>query len=146
MLKEFKLEQYHDLLLRKEKYIFDPIRKKWLVETKEELVRQLMLAYLTQILKYGSGRIAVEKKVLLGKSMKRFDILIYDEHLNPYMLIECKSYEIKIKQDAIYQASRYNIALKAPYICITNGSEGIAAKVDFHSMKIEYLEELPGPY
>lgn len=94
-------------------------------------------------LNYGSGRIAVEKKIKYGSESKRFDIVIYDADMNPFILVECKSHDIKLNQNSLFQASRYNIALKAPYICVSNGLNSFVARIDFHSMKIEKMEELP---
>ncbi len=137
------LEQYFSKLRRIENKIFDPIRKKWLLETKEEIVRQLMIHYLTDELKYGKGRLAIEKSIILGKERKRFDILLYDSHANPFILVECKSYDIEIKSSAIYQIARYNLSLKAPYLCITNGRSSLCATIDFNSQKIEPIAALP---
>ncbi|NOT35814.1 MAG: type I restriction enzyme HsdR N-terminal domain-containing protein [Saprospiraceae bacterium] len=137
------LEKYFTFLKRNEGKIFDPIRKKWFIETKEEIVRQLMLHYLIYELKYGSGRIAVEKRIKLGNTIKRFDIVIYDLHIQPMILIECKSYTLDIKESAIYQIARYNITLKAPYLCITNGLIQNCAYINFTDMKIEKIDSLP---
>ncbi len=130
-------------LNRQEGLIFDFIRKKWLSETKEEIVRQLVLIHLTGTLGYGSGRIAVEKQIIVSGRRKRFDVVIYDELANPFILIECKSFDIKLDQKNFYQVSRYNLALMAPYLCITNGLQSIVARIDFNKMKIDYQEDLP---
>lgn len=137
------LDSYFSSLQRSNKKIFDPIRKKWLVETKEEIVRQLMIQYLINELNYGTGRLAIEKSLIFGKERKRFDILLYDSQANPFILIECKSYDIEIKPSAMYQIARYNLILKAPYLCVTNGRTSICATIDFHSQKIETIQSLP---
>lgn len=137
------LEIFFPSLKRSEQKIFDPIRKKWLVETKEEIVRQLMICYLTQDLQYGKGRIAVEKKIRCGKTFKRFDIVIYDKKLHPYILVECKSYALELKENVAFQISRYNISLKAPYLCVTNGIDMHCAFVDFNDLTITLLPKLP---
>lgn len=138
-----KLEHYFNSLQRVEGKIFDPIRKKWLFETKEEIVRQLVIQYLINELKYGKGRIAIEKTILLRKQTKRFDIVIYDQFIKPYILIECKSYEKNITNEAMHQIARYNLALNAPYLCVTNGIQALKAKVSFLENSVDIIDSLP---
>lgn len=134
---------YKDLVLRKEDKIFDPIRKKWLVCTNEEFVRQLVILDLIHRLHYGPGRIAVEKKLEVSGQLMRFDIVVFDPYARPYILIECKSFEVKLRDSAIYQAARYNLSLKAPFVCITNGLSGQMAQVDFKENSVFLIDDLP---
>src|SRR5689334_8668153 len=77
-------------------FVFDPVRRKWLVLTPEEQVRQYLLAHLTGTMQYPQSLIAVEKKIMVGAMHKRFDIVVYDRTHNPWMLVECKAPEIPI--------------------------------------------------
>ena len=70
-------------------YVFDSIRKKWVVLTPEEHVRQYMVQYILDRLEYPRGLVAIEKKIFVGKVTRRFDIAIYDNNHKPWMLIEC---------------------------------------------------------
>jgi hypothetical protein len=103
-------------------FIWDEIRKQWIVLTPEEWVRQNFLQYLTRVKKYPSSLIAVEKEIQLGEMTKRFDIVVYDRNTIPWMIIECKEMEVILTEPVLNQALRYNIALNVPYIVITNGS------------------------
>ena len=104
-------------------HIFDPFRKKWVVLTPEEWVRQNFLQYLHQGLKYPKSLIAVEKGLQLGELKKRFDILVYNKEQKPIILVECKSSNIKLTVDTIQQALNYNITIPVEFIVITNGLE-----------------------
>lgn len=125
------------------KYIWDPIRKKYLVPQPEELVRQLLILYLTQKLDYPISRIQVEKSLSVLGQYKRYDIIVYDHKIEPYLLIECKSHKEPINQSVLDQAARYNITLKAPYLLVTNGVRSYCCSIDTTTQKIDFLEAIP---
>jgi hypothetical protein len=91
-------------------FIFDTLRKQWLVLTDEEWIRQNFIQYLVQILHYPAAYIAVEKEIMLGELKKRFDILIYDHQHKPWMMIECKGPTIELDESVLQQVLRYNIS------------------------------------
>ncbi len=101
--------------------IFDAIRKKWLVLTPEEWVRQHVLNYLISVKKFPASIIAIEKELVLNDVKKRFDILVYSKQLEPILIIECKAPYIELDNEVIGQVQRYNLTLKAKYLMITNG-------------------------
>jgi hypothetical protein len=82
-------------------FIFDGLRKKWLLLTPEEWVRQNFIQYLVQVMNYPSGLIAIEKEVMLGELKKRFDLLVYNNEHQPWMLIECKSLEVILAEESL---------------------------------------------
>ena len=102
--------------------IFCIIRKKWMVLTPEEWVRQNLLMFLIEVMRYPASLMAVEKQLLLGDLKKRFDLVIYKNDL-PFMLIECKEMNVPISQKTLDQLLRYNINLQAAYFIITNGTD-----------------------
>ena len=103
-------------------FIFDALRKKWLLLTPEEWVRQNFVQYLIKIKNYPSALIALEKEIWLGELKKRFDVLVYNKDHKPWMMIECKGGEIKLNDAVLQQALRYNISVPVEFIVITNGS------------------------
>ena len=103
-------------------YIFDEVRKRWVILTPEEWVRQQFLRYLTGVMNYPIALIAVERAFDLGDLKKRFDIMVYDRNSRPWMLIECKEMRIALDKKVLDQVLRYHIILRVPYIVITNGS------------------------
>lgn len=101
--------------------ILDLVRRKWVVLTPEEWVRQNILCYLLQVLKYPAKLIAVEKKVMVENLSQRCDILVYKDN-NPWMIIECKAMTTTLTTAVLHQALRYNIGMPAAYIIVTNGN------------------------
>lgn len=129
--------------IKKEKdkpYIFDAIRKIWLLLTEEEWVRQNFVNYLTLQLQYPATVIAIEKEIALNDLKKRFDILVYDENHNPWMLIECKEPKVKLSEDVLQQVLRYTISVPVKYIVITNGNSTVLWKKE---TQLQLLHQMP---
>jgi hypothetical protein len=83
-------------IIDNKKLIFDPIRKKYIVLTPEEQVRQNILAYLVEHKNYPINNIAVEKQIKVSGKNRRFDIVIYDKEFVPIVLIECKQPDVQL--------------------------------------------------
>lgn len=103
------------------KLIFDALRKRWVVLTPEEWVRQNFLQYLVQVMQYPAVMIAIEKELMLGDLKKRFDVLVYDSNHRPWMMVECKAQEVVLNDVVLQQLLRYNITIPVPHLVITNG-------------------------
>lgn len=108
------------------KYVFDRIRKTWLLLTAEEWVRQNFVHYLVSGLRYPSALIALEKTLLLNDLKKRFDILVYDSHHQPWMMVECKAPDVPLSEPVLQQLLRYHISIPVPLLVITNGTQTMA--------------------
>ena len=115
-------------------FIFDEVRKRWVMLTPEEWVRQNFLQYLIQVKKYPASLIAVEKVIKLGELKKRFDIVVYDVLTKPWMIIECKEMNVTLDKSVLDQVLRYNISLAVPYLVITNGSYCMALELSNNGM------------
>ncbi len=128
--------------IKKEKgkeFIFDEVRKQWIMLTPEEWVRQNFLQYLLLVKKYPASLIAVEKEIQLGELKKRFDIVVYDKHTKPWMIIECKEMNVALDAAVLNQILRYNQVLKVPFLVITNGSNTFAYSTGNNEL-VELLE------
>jgi len=108
-----------------QRLVFDPIRKKWLVLTPEEWVRQHVLQYLLVVKGYPQAYIAVEKNMQLGELKKRFDLLVYNQEHKPWLMVECKAMDIQLSEAVLHQILRYNLAIPVSYLVITNGAEAM---------------------
>ena len=122
-------------------FIFDEFRKRWVILTPEEWVRQNFLQYLTQTKKYPASLIAVEKEIKLSELKKRFDVVVYDRDSKPWMIVECKEMNVALDKSVLDQVLRYNISLNVPYLVITNGSYCIALQLKENLMKA--MDTLP---
>ena len=147
MLLDLDIIKFKDQLQIKEledkRMIFCLIRKKWLVNTPEELVRQLTLLCLIREKGFSRTAINVEKALKINKTLKRFDIVVYAKNGTPQILIECKAPSIKLNQEVFDQAARYNLQLKAPFLLITNGLSAYCTKINFEVKNFEFLEQIP---
>jgi hypothetical protein len=117
--------------------IFDAIRKKWLVLTPEEWVRQHILNFLVTEKKIPPSIISIEKELVLNDLKKRYDVVVYDRQLRPYLIIECKAPFIQLDKSVVEQALRYNLTVKAPLLMISNGISDLV----FNSLN--EISELP---
>ncbi|WP_111708385.1 type I restriction enzyme HsdR N-terminal domain-containing protein [Lutibacter citreus] len=124
-------------------FIFDIIRKKNIVLTPEEWVRQHFIHYLINEKKYPISLISVEKKLTINKLTKRTDILIFNKKGEPNIIVECKAPSVKITQDTFDQIARYNLKLKANYLITTNGLEHFYCKMDFENECYIFLKDIP---
>lgn len=102
-------------------YIFDVIRKKYIVLTPEEWVRQHFVDFLINQMKYPKSLFRIEGSLTYNRLQKRSDILIHDRMGKPWLLVECKSPAIKLTQKAFNQVAVYNMTVGARYIAVTNG-------------------------
>lgn len=101
--------------------IWDVVRKKWLTIQPEEMVRQLVIYHLVTDFHYPLSRFATEKGIKGAKTTQRFDILLFDRKVTPFLIVECKSFDMVINEQSAHQLFVYNEAIGAPYACITNG-------------------------
>jgi hypothetical protein len=134
-----------DLSIKNERgkiYIFDIIRKKYLILQPEEMVRQLLIHFLIHK-GYPKEKIQVEKGLNVNGLQRRFDIIVYDPAFEPYLLVECKSYTVQIDQSTFDQMANYNLAVKAPYLLACNGVQTFCCKLNFESKLIEHLNDIP---
>jgi hypothetical protein len=123
--------------------IFDEIRKKFILLTPEEWVRQHTLHYLLQDNKYPKSYINVEKLIKINTLNKRYDIVVFQPNGSIFLLIECKAPEVAITQKTFDQIARYNLVLKAKYLMVTNGLNHYFCQMDFENEKYIFLSELP---
>ena len=123
--------------------IFDEIRKKFIILTPEEWVRQHVVRFLLEEKKYPKSLINVEKVLSVNGLRKRYDIVVFNPDGSIFVLVECKAPEIKTAQATFDQIARYNLALKAQFLMVTNGHNHYFCQMDFENEKYAFLKELP---
>lgn len=122
---------------------FDEIRKKFIILTPEEWVRLHTVQFLKNEKNFPHSHINVEKQLRLGKLLKRYDVVVYTPTGEIQLIVECKAPSVKITQDTFDQIARYNMALKARYLMVTNGLEHYYCQMDYELEKYNFLQELP---
>jgi hypothetical protein len=122
--------------------VWDNLRKKYLVLTPEEWVRQHLVYYLEQEMAVPSSAIALEGGFRLNQKLQRTDVLVY-KNSQPVLLVECKAPQVKISQATFDQAARYNLIYQVDYLVLSNGLTTIFAKVNHAQKGYEFLEKAP---
>lgn len=123
--------------------IFDSLRKKFLILTPEEWVRQHMIHFLVLYKKYPKSLFALEKGLKYNSVQKRFDILVLDRTGQPFLLIECKASDVKLSQKTAEQIAVYNKSIGAPYIGVSNGMQHLFLQLAGNQTEYIQLKELP---
>ena len=124
-------------------YVFDEIRKKFIVLTPEEWVRIHVVRFLLEVKKYPKSWINVEKKIEINGLTKRYDVVVFQPDGSIFILVECKQPKVEICQATFDQIARYNMTLKANYLMVTNGLNHYFCKMDFDKEQYVFLNELP---
>ncbi len=138
------LPEYDHKITKKngELYIYDKIRKKNLVLTPEEYVRQQLICLLCERA-YPLALMRAESGLEYNQRQKRTDLIVYDRLGEPLLLLECKAMYIKLSDNTIFQVSQYNFVIKARYIMISNGIEACLYLMDYINNKHVQLAEIP---
>ena len=123
--------------------IFDEIRKKFVVLTPEEWVRQHTIRMLIEEKNIPKSHINVEKQIVLNKLKKRYDIVVFNSDGSIFLIVECKAPHIKISQTTFDQIAQYNFVLNARYLMVTNGLSHYYCRMDFEEQRYHFLSELP---
>ena len=133
---EFKIKKEN-----KNNIIFDEIRKKWVILTPEEWVRQNFLKFILNK-NYPKSLVNCEKVFSINKVLKRYDIVVYNTSGDVDILVECKSHEIKINKDHFDQVMRYNLELKSKNIVVTNGLNHFIFNYNKNDKKYKQINDL----
>jgi len=121
--------------------IFDIIRKKFVVLTPEEWVRQHIIHFLINQKSIPASLISVEKQILFNGMKRRTDLVVYSNQRNPLLIIECKEPNVELNQNTINQIYHYNSVLSVPYLLISNGLKHICIKHEANNALI--LKDIP---
>ncbi len=124
-------------------HIFDSTRKKFVVLTPEEWVRQNFIQYLISEKNFPQNLMAVEKQIKVNGKQRRFDLLIYLRNGQPHLIAEFKAPGVKITQHAFDQVVRYNMALRVERVIVSNGLQHFACEIDYVKNSFVYLPEIP---
>ncbi len=123
--------------------IYDFIRKKYIILTPEEWVRQNFLRYMVEEKGYPKSRIKLEHTIKINNLSKRCDAVFFDKSLKPQMLIEFKEPNVSLSRTTLIQSGIYNSLLKAELLILSNGLEHLFIKPDYESDKFELIDEIP---
>jgi Type I restriction enzyme R protein N terminus (HSDR_N) len=145
LLQQVQIEFFsdHSSDIKNTPIVFDPVRRRNVPATPEEIVRQRWIQYLIQERKYPRALLSVEKELKLNQLKKRCDIVVFNRTGNPFMILEFKSPAIAISNSVFEQIARYNLVLKVPYLVVSNGNQHFCCKIDFDKKAFEFIDQLP---
>ena len=123
--------------------IFDEIRKKHIIITPEEWVRQHFVQFLINQKGYPKALIKLEGGLKLHGKARRTDIVVFNPKGERMLLIECKAPSINIDQKVFDQVARYNIVHKVSLLAVSNGLEHYYCRIDFEKQDYSFIRELP---
>ena len=124
-------------------FVFDIIRKKYVLLQPEEWVRQHVVHFLLTIKGYPETLMNVEKQLVVNNLPKRYDVVVFNSDGSIFLLVECKAPQVKITQDVFDQIARYNQSLGATYLMVTNGTDHYYCQMDYTLEKYMFLKEIP---
>ena len=125
------------------RYVLDGFRKRYVMLTPEEEVRQRFARYLVEEKEYPDSLMMTEYALKLNEMIRRCDILVHKPAGHPAVLVECKAPEVKITQATFDQVARYNLVFRVSYLMVTNGLKHYCCQVDFETGKILFLKDIP---
>lgn len=123
--------------------IFDDIRKKFIILTPEEWVRQHVVRFLLDEKKFPKSHVNVEKIVKINGMNKRYDVVVFRPDGSIYLIVECKAPGVTISQITFDQIARYNMTLNATHLMVTNGLNHYFCQMDLEAEKYIFLPDIP---
>ena len=125
--------------------VFDIVRKKYVVLTPEEWVRQHVVHFLIQEQGISINKISVEYFLRWNDMQHRCDIVVFDDNFNPLLIVESKSAKIAVSQKVFDQVARYNLNLKVKYLMVTNGLQHFYCLMNYENQSYTFIQDLPVP-
>ena len=123
--------------------IFDFLRRKYVALTPEEWVRQHFTHYLVAHKGYPKGLLVNETQLRIGDKSLRCDTVLYNQTMQPRMIIEYKAPTIQIQQKTFDQIAAYNLLLHADYLVISNGMQHYCCQMDYEQRSYRFLTDIP---
>lgn len=135
---EFRFQKYQNKIK-----IFSKLRKKFIILTPEEWVRQHCVQFLIDFKGFSPQLMNEEKKVIINGMSKRYDIIVFNPDGNIKLIVECKSPHVPLTQKTFDQIARYNLSLKSQYLMLTNGINHYFCQLDYNEQTYIFLPDLP---
>ncbi len=125
--------------------VYDPLRRKYVALTPEERIRQSLIVWLNKERGYPLQLMASEYSIGYNNRKFRCDIVCFNKRLEPLLIVECKSPEIKLGNAVLEQISRYNLQMRVPYLVITNGTNTYVCRYNAEEGegKYEFITDIP---
>lgn len=123
--------------------VFDRLRKKYVVLTPEEFVRQSFTSWLYSFLNYPKSLMANEIGINLNGTRKRCDTVVFNSDGSPFIIVEYKAPDVNITQTVFDQIVRYNMVLKANFLIVSNGLQHYCCLIDYKNNSYRFIPRIP---
>ena len=123
--------------------VFDVLRKKFVLLTPEERVRQHVVHFLLKEKAIPKSLLNVEKQLKVKNLFKRYDVLAYNPDGSIHLVVECKAPSVPVTQETFDQIARYNLTLQAQFLMVTNGLQHYFCQLDYEQEKYYFLPDIP---
>lgn len=123
--------------------IFDFLRRRYVALTPEEWVRQHFVHYLVEQKGYPRGLMANELELRIGSKRLRCDSVLYNNVLQPLMIMEYKAPGVSISQRVFDQICTYNMLLHVDYLVVSNGMQHYCCRMDYDKGAYKFLHDIP---
>lgn len=121
-------------------FVWCVVRRKRLVLTPEEWVRQHVIHFLLSCKGVPPGRLASEHTIMINGQPRRADVVVFSATGTPALIVECKAASISIDERTFLQTSNYVQQLRPRYFWMTNGNHHVIADCEHPGT---YLNDLP---
>jgi len=135
---ELKLSRKGDKI-----FVWCIIRRKDLVLTPEEWVRQHLIHYLINEKNIPQSLMAAEMPIVVNTLQRRCDLVVYSKEGKPRMIVECKAPEVQLTQNVFHQIAQYNFELGVDLLMVSNGIDHIICRIDRKTGEMVFLEDMP---
>lgn len=125
------------------RFIFDPLRSRYVALTPEEWVRQHFVNFLLTEKDYPQNLVGNEISIRLNNTQKRCDTVVYDRYLSPLAIVEYKAPSIQITKATFDQIVRYNMVLQVKYLLVSNGLSHYCCRIDYETQTYTFLQAIP---
>lgn len=124
--------------------VYDALRRRYVVLTPEEWVRQHFVHYLLSQLGYPSGLLSNEVGVEVGGVARRCDTVLFArEGMHPRLIVEYKAPQVPIGEEVFRQIQSYNSVLRADYLIVSNGLKHYCCHIDYEKKQLRFLPDIP---
>ena len=124
-------------------FVWCILRKKELLCTPEEWVRQHVIHYLIQEKGIPEGLIASEFNIVYNGRAKRADVVVFNKQMKPLLIVECKATTVPLSDASMFQIAQYNAELNVDYLFLTNGLNHIVCRLNKDKGDLDFLDEIP---
>lgn len=123
--------------------VLDPLRRKYVVLTPEEYVRQQFTAWMRDTLHYPASVMANEVGIMLNGTRRRCDTVVFGRNGAPLMIVEYKAPTVAVTQEVFNQIVHYNMVLRARYLVVSNGMNHYCCRIDYEHDSYHFIPKVP---